>query len=92
MIYIYPTVFHKVSEVVNVHYPDLACVSQGKDYLQAYQNASECLSLHIYGMIKEGYDLPTPSRLEDIKLGENEAFALIKVDLDGFKPDWELEE
>ena len=92
IIYIYPAVFHQVSEVVNVYYPDLACVSQGKDYLQAYQNASECLALQIYGMTEDGENLPTPSRLEDIKLGENEALALIEVNLDGFKPDWELKE
>ena len=90
MIYIYPAVFHQVGEVINVYYPDLACIAQGENYLDAFKNAYAGLSLHLYGMIEDGEELPEPSRLEDIKLGENEALALIEVDLDGFEPDWEL--
>lgn len=92
MVYVYPAVFHQVDEVVNVYYPDLACVSQGDNYLDAFNSAREGLSLHLYGMIKDGDELPAPSRLEDIPLGKSEALALIEVDLEGFKPDWELEE
>ena len=90
MIYVYPAVFHQVDEAVNVYYPDLACISQGDNYLDAFNAACEGLSLHLYGMIEDGEELPPPSRLEDIALGENEALALIRVDLEGFKPDWEL--
>ena len=89
MTYVYPAVFHQVGEAVNVYYPDLACISQGNNYLDAFRSARESLSLHVYGMIAEGYELPTPSHLEDIKLGENEALALIETeDLHEFKPDW----
>lgn len=90
MKYVYPAVFHQAGEVVNVYYPDLACVSQGDNYLEAFKSACEGLSLHLYGLLEDGEELPVPSRLEDIPLGENEAFALIEVDLDNFKPDWEL--
>lgn len=92
MVYVYPAVFHQVGEVVNVYYPDLACVSQGDNYLDAFKSAYEGLSLHLYGMIEEGEELPAPSRLEDIPLGKGEALALIEVDLEGFAPDWELKE
>ena len=92
MVYIYPAVFHQVGEVVNVYFPDLACISQGDNSLDAFRMAREGLTLHLYGMIKDGYDLPAPSRLEDIPLEKNEALALIEVDLDGYAPDWELEE
>lgn len=90
MKYVYPAVFHQVGKVVNVYYPDLACISQGDNYLDAFNSAREGLSLHLYGMIEDGDDLPTPSRLEDIHLNKNEALAMIEVDLEGFKPDWEL--
>ena len=93
MIYVYPAVFTQYDSNVGIYFPDLdGCISQGKNYLDAFKSASEGLSLHLYGMIKEGYDLPEPSRLEDIKLGENEALALIKVDLKNFEPDWSLDE
>ena len=88
MIYAYPAVFHQFGEVVNVYYPDLACISQGNNYRDAFKNAHEGLSLHLYGMIEDGEKLPKPSRLESIKLSENEALALIEVDLKGFEPDW----
>ena len=92
MVYVYPAVFHQVGEVVNVYYPDLACVSQGDNYLDAFRMAREALSLHLYGMTVEGYELPAPSRLEDIPLGKGDALALIELDLEGFTPDWELKE
>ena len=93
MVYVYPAVFTQYDSDVGIYFPDLdGCISQGDNYLEAFKSATEGLSLHLYGMIEEGYDLPEPSRLEDIKLEENQALALIEVDLDGFEPDWELVE
>ena len=92
MKYVYPAVFHQVGKVINVYYPDLACISQGDNYLDAFKNAHEGLSLHLYGMIEDNEQLPAPSRLESIKLSRNEALALIEVDLTDFKPDWSLED
>ena len=91
MKYVYPAVFHQVGEVINVYYPDLACISQGENYLDAFKSAREGLSLHLYGMIEDNEKLPAPSRLESIKLSKNQALALIEVDLKDFKPDWSLD-
>ena len=90
MKYCYPAVFYQGEGAVTVYYNDLAIISQGNDYLDAFKNAREGLSLHLYSMLKDGDELPPPSRLEDIPLEPNEALALIEVDLDGFKPDWSL--
>ena len=91
--YVYPAVFTQYDSVVGIYFPDLACVSQGDNYLDAFRSAKEGLSLHLYGMIKEEYELPPPSRLEEIPLDEDQALALIETeDLDEFEPDWELEE
>lgn len=88
MSYIYPAVFHQNEDSTIVSFPDLACISHGKDYRQAFHNACEGLSLHLYGMIEDGEKLPAPSRLESIKLSGNEALTLIEVDLKEFEPDW----
>lgn len=88
MRYIYPAVFYQNKDVITVSFPDLACISQGKDYLQAFDFAREGLSLQLYGMREDGEEFPKPSRLEDIKLAENEALTLIEVDLKDFTPDW----
>ena len=58
MIYIYPAVFTQYDSDVGIYFPDLdGCISQGDNYLDAFKSACEGLSLHLYGMIKEGYDL-----------------------------------
>lgn len=91
MKYVYPAVFTQYDSDVGVYFPDLdGCVSQGDNYLDAFKSAREGLSLHLYGMIEDNEKLPAPSRLESIKLSENEAIALIEVDLKDFKPDWSL--
>jgi len=89
MKYVYPAVFSQENTSVGVIFPDLpGCVSQGDDYQKAFDYAREGLSLHIFGILEDGEKLPAPSRLEKIKLENNEALALIEVDLEGFKPDW----
>jgi len=91
MKYIYPAVFSEYPNGISILFPDLpGCLPCGDNYLQAFQNAREGLSLHIYGMLEDGEKLPAPSRLESIKLSKNEALALIEVDLTDFKPDWSL--
>ena len=91
MKYVYPAVFSQEDVGVGVIFPDLpGCVSQGDDYQNAFDYAREGLSLHIFGILEDGEKLPTPSRLEEIELENNEALALIEVDLDGFKPDWSI--
>ena len=93
MKYAYPAVFSQGTGGIGVIFPDFdGCVSQGTDFLQAFHYAREGLSLHIYGLIEDGEKLPAPSRLESIKLSENEALTLIEVDLKDFKPDWNIYE
>ena len=92
MKYIYPAVFYQGDKAITVYFPNLACVSQGDNYTDALNSAHEGLSLHLYGMIKDGEELPAPSKPEDIPLEENESIVSIEVDLTGFKPDWELNE
>ena len=46
----------------SVYFPDLpGCVSGGSDFENSLRNAVEALSLHIYGMEKDGDPIPTPS-------------------------------
>lgn len=89
MKYAYPAVFSQETGGIGVVFPDFdGCVSQGADFVQAFHYAREGLSLHIYGLLEDGEKLPVPSRLESIKLSNNEALTLIEVDLEDFAPDW----
>lgn len=88
MKYAYPAIFSQGRGGVGVVFPDFdGCVSQGANFLQAFNYAREGLSLHIYELLEDGEKLPAPSRLESIKLSGNEALALIEVDLKEFEPD-----
>ena len=45
-----------------VYFPDLpGCTSYGETFLKAQENAVDALGLHIYGMEKDGDDIPKPS-------------------------------
>ena len=45
-----------------VYFPDLlGCVSGGNDFDHAQTMAKEALGLHLYGMEKDGDDIPTPT-------------------------------
>jgi len=59
----YFAVFEPSPEGYGVYFPDLpGCVSLGRDFEQAQRNAAEALGLHIYGMEKDGDEIPAPSR------------------------------
>ena len=79
--YIYPAVFHEGRNAITVYFPDLACISQGKNYHQAFKRAREVLSLHLSGMIEDGETIPAPSSLKSIPLNAGEALALIEIKL-----------
>ena len=58
----YLAVFEPIEEGFGVFFPDLpGCVSMGKDFFVAHEMAQEALSLHLYGMEKDGEVLPKPS-------------------------------
>jgi len=63
----YFAVFEPIKEGYGVYFPDLpGCVSLGEDFEQAQLNAAEALGLHIYGMEKDGDEIPAPSKRPQI--------------------------
>lgn len=50
-----------------VSFPDFpGCVTAGKNIDDAKDMAQEALLLHIHGMLEDGEELPSPSKLEEI--------------------------
>lgn len=46
----------------SVYFPDLpGCVSFGEDFKAAIKGAEEALGLHLYGMEKDGEEIPVPA-------------------------------
>ncbi|MFD0716163.1 type II toxin-antitoxin system HicB family antitoxin [Paenibacillus sp. GCM10027626] len=73
--YVYPAVFDYTydntgqPEAITVTFPNLpGAITEGSNEEEAVHNAKECLSLHLYGMERDGDEIPSPSSLRDITL------------------------
>ncbi|ADY56936.1 Uncharacterized protein family UPF0150 [Syntrophobotulus glycolicus DSM 8271] len=59
----YLAVFEPTESGYSVYFPDLpGCVSFGEDFEKAQKQAVDALGLHIYGMEKDGDEVPAPSK------------------------------
>ena len=64
----YIAIVHKDTKSdFGVSFPDFhGCITAGKNIDEAKDMAQEALTLHIQGMLEDGGQLPSPSRLEEI--------------------------
>jgi predicted RNase H-like HicB family nuclease len=64
----YIAVVHKEAKSdFGVSFPDFpGCITAGQTIDEAKDMAQDALSLHIHGMLEDGEQTPTPSKLEDI--------------------------
>jgi predicted RNase H-like HicB family nuclease len=63
----YLAIFEPTETGYSVYFPDLlGCVSYGENFEEAHKKATEALSLHIYGMEKDGDEIPVPSKTPQV--------------------------
>ena len=63
----YLAVFEPTQTGYSVYFPDLpGCVSCGEDLEEAQKQAAEALGLHIYGMEKDGDNIPEASKMPQV--------------------------
>ena len=62
--YVFPAVFDPCEEGgYTVTFPDLpGCITEGDTEEESFQMAKEALELHLYGMERDGDEIPKPSR------------------------------
>lgn len=79
--YIYPAIFEKsVQGKYGVSFPDLpGCISIGDNLQHAHEMAKEALGLHLWGMERDGDDIPEPTSIDSIEVEEGEVIGLIEV-------------
>ena len=78
--YIYPAVFtFEDGHEIAVDFPDLEVATSGIDEDDAFFSARELLGLVLYGMERDGEDIPTPSTLTNISTDPNERIVLVDV-------------
>jgi len=72
-----------------VSFPDFpGCITAGSSIDEAKDMAHDALSLHIKGMMEDGENIPTPSKLEDIMDDPDyaDAAAILIVSVSEAKP------
>jgi predicted RNase H-like HicB family nuclease len=72
-----------------VSFPDFpGCITAGSSIDEAKDMAHDALSLHIKGMVEDGENIPTPSKLEDIMDDPDyaDAAAILIVSVSEVKP------
>ena len=72
-----------------VSFPDFpGCITAGSSIDEAKDMANDALSLHIKGMMEDGENIPTPSKLEDIMDDPDyaDAAAILIVSVSETKP------
>lgn len=63
----YLAVFEPAKTGYSVYFPDIpGCISYGEDFEKAQKQATEALELHIYGMEKDGDEIPIPSKTPQV--------------------------
>jgi predicted RNase H-like HicB family nuclease/post-segregation antitoxin (ccd killing protein) len=79
--YIYPAYFcYDLPGQVGVVFPDLpGCVSQGDHDEDALRMAREGLSLHLWGMEKDGDDIPEATPARNLRPEQDQVIVLIDV-------------
>ncbi len=72
-----------------VSFPDFpGCITAGNSIDEAKDMAHDALSLHVKGMLEDGENIPTPSKLEDIMDDPeySDAAAILVVTVSEAKP------
>ena len=86
----YIAVVHKeLKSDFGVSFPDFpGCITAGTTIDEAKDMANDALSLHVKGLIEDGEDIPSPSKLEDIMDNPeySDSVAILVVSVSEAKP------
>lgn len=79
--YVYPAVFTEEDCGYSINFPDLPnCFTSGETLGEAIEMAADVLCLTLYEMEQAGTEIPAPSALWDIPVGEKEFVNFIPCD------------
>lgn len=78
--YVYPALFYYDDDGISIEFPDLpGCFSCADTDEEALYMAEDVLGLWMAELEEENEEIPEPTNLKDIKVGENQKTALISV-------------
>ena len=78
--YCFPAIFYFDDDGISIEFPDLpGCLPCAETEEEAFRNAKEALGLHLYGMEIDGDEIPAPSSVRDLRLGEGGVAVMVDV-------------
>lgn len=78
--YVFPAIFYYDDDGISIEFPDLpGCLPCAQSTEEAVKNAKEALGVHLYGMEKDGDNIPEPTDVKDIKVEEGGVLMLVDV-------------
>lgn len=78
--YAYPAYFYYDNDGISIEFPDLpGCLPCAKTSEEAFRNAKEALGLHLYGMEKDGDEIPAPTPVRDLAPEDGGVVTLVEV-------------
>lgn len=84
--YIYPAIFTYDDDGISVEFPDLpGCLTCGENDEDALYMAKDALRGHLLVAEDFGDDIPEPSKLNAIRLEENQRVVLIEICLAAYR-------
>ncbi|GGA06592.1 HicB family protein [Paenibacillus marchantiophytorum] len=84
--YVYPAVFDYAEDGISVEFPDLpGAITCGDTDEEALRMARECMALHIYGMERDGDDIPEPTPAKTLSKEPQQVVVLVDVWMPPFR-------
>lgn len=78
--YLFPAVLKYEEDVILVSFPDLeGCITYGENDEHAIASAKEALEGYLFVLERDRIDIPAPTLIKDIKLGQLETVILVDV-------------
>ena len=78
--YVFPAVFYYAEDGISIEFPDLpGCLPCADTTDEAVKNAKEALGVHLYGMEKDGEEIPEASDIKNIKVEDCCILMLVEV-------------
>jgi predicted RNase H-like HicB family nuclease len=80
--HIFPAIFSYAEDGISVAFPDLpGCYTCGADDDEAFRMATEALELHLFGMERDGDEIPTASHIRALPVSEGQALVLVRANM-----------
>lgn len=78
--YVYPAVFtYEPGQEIAVDFPDLKCATSGTSDDDALLSARELLGCVMNGLEEDSEEIPVPTPLSEVEIGQNERAVLVDV-------------